>query len=160
MLNEIISCLAIVSGVASAISAFASHKSASSAKDALNLQKNLIIYKDEIESISDLIKELKSLSYSGQFHHELSDDKYLAIDGFIDVIKKEIIKLKQAAHTDISDNIKNWEKSKNKDGISIEKFLQDSYRESVLTMIEKHPSFLSFSIEELTKIYTKLVQKD
>ncbi len=160
MINEIVSYLAIVGGVASTISAFASHKSASSAKDALNLQKNLIIYKDEIESISCLIRELKSLRQLSQFPDKASDDEYIAIQDLIDGIKKEIVGLKQAGNEYVRDNIINWEKDKNKDGISIEKLMKVHFREPILIMLEEHSSFLSFSIEELTKIYTKLVQKN
>ena len=154
---DITTFFVLISGLCAVISAFSSYKSSSIAKQALSFQENLLLLKNEINSILSLIKSLQVVFLLAKSNVlEISDDEFEAIPSIIQEIKNSISELKSTGYRKLTDKIFYWEQNKYEGSSSI-KDLIDHPNMTVIAKFSENTDTLRSSIVTLTEIYKELV---
>lgn len=157
MTIDIISLLAVISAIAAVISAMCAYQASSTANRALKLQLNLETRKVEINLVSFLLKDLKTLSTIKQLDiTSMPDDKFESIPQLIQDIKDKIEKLKSIGDTGLEEKILNWESKENSNSLSIMKILSQSSNLAFLDFL-RDEQFLNERIDDLSIILQKLM---
>lgn len=157
MTIDIISLLAVISAIAAVISAMCAYQASSTANRALKLQLNLETRKVEINLVSFLLKDLKTLSTIKQLDiTSMPDDKFESIPQLIQDIKDKIEKLKSIGDTGLEEKILNWESRENSNSLSIMKILSQSSNLAFLDFL-RDEQFLNERIDDLSIILQKLM---
>jgi len=155
---DITTSFALISGLCAVFSALSSYKSSSTAKQALNLQKNVFLRKNEISSISLLIRNLQVFKLLANIKPlEMSDDKFNTIPSLIQEIKDSISELKSTGDRILSGKIVEWEQTEC-NSASIKDLLIHP-NGTVFIKVSEHPNTLKSSIDGLTEIYEELLIK-
>jgi len=156
MIPYITTFLTLMSGIVAVISAFSSYKSSSIAKQALNFQENVILRKNEISSISSLIKSLQTLNLLTNVNPlNMPDDEFDAIPSLIQIIKDNVLSLKSTGYGALASKITDWEET-DYESTSIGNLMIHP-NETVFTKISESPDTLKASIEGLIGIYKELL---